>query len=465
MIAPAYREGEPGRCADAGASSPASVRPPEPVRPPKHLGRGFFAKRCSVRPSAAVITTALGRELPRYPASDGRCSASDGRGLASVRADGPLVHGRTPDADSPIVDGGLTHRSDLSDAAAMHSTLRRITRSEALDQGITDRQLSQLVRTGTLHRVRPGEFALVDEWAAVDRLAQHRELVLRTAERAEGQQVYSHLAAAALWGIRIRGAWPSVVDVLVEPAGGGRSSGRVRRRALGLDDREIVELDGLLVTSPAQTIVDLARILPFVDGVVAADSALGTSFGRASLTSKELLWARLDAASRGRGLGRARAVVAEADGRAESPPETESRLAAVLLGFPRPELQREFETPSGRRRADLWWEHYGIAGECDGRAKYLDPAYLRGREPADVFRAEKSRDRELMAHPLVRSVLHWDPADLRPLARFYDILRGAGLPSSLPRPTWATLAEAPAMLHASSRRLARHTSASRASHS
>lgn len=328
----------------------------------------------------------------------------------------------------------------------MDHNLRRITRAEAIGQGLTDRQLAQLIRTGELHRVRPGEYALPVEWNAAERHRQHRELVLRTAERVTAPQVYSHHAAAALWGIRVRRHWPTRVDVLVDRAGGGRSSGRLRRRALGFDGREIVESEGLLLTSPAQTVVDLATELPFVDAVVVADSALGTAFGRAALTTPSELVTRLADAGSRRGIGRARAVVAEADGRAESPPETESRISTVLLGFPRPELQREFVTHLGIRRVDQWWEEFALAGECDGRAKYRDPRYLKGRDPADVFRLEKERDRALLALPSVRGIIHWDPADLHPLARFYDILRGAGLPSSLPRPTSANLGHAQSLL-------------------
>lgn len=338
----------------------------------------------------------------------------------------------------------------------MDNALTRITRAEAIDQGFTDRQLAYLIRTGMLHRVRPGEFALPGEWASARRHQQHRELVLRTVERVTSPQVYSHFAAAALWGIRIWGSWPTSVDVLVDRANGGRSSGRLRRNALGFEGREVVELEGVLVTSPAQTVVDLCRRLPFVEGVVVADSALGTAFGRARLTTPEELIARLGAAGRGRGVGRARAAVAESDGRAESPPETVSRIGSLVLGFPRPEPQREFVTANGARRVDLWWDGFGLGGECDGQAKYSDPEYLRGRTPQEVFRAEKLRDRELLALPGVRGITHWDPADLTPPAKFYDILRGAGLPSRVSRPSprsWSNVEVG--LLASSTRRFAR----------
>src|SRR5690606_10965098 len=81
-------------------------------------------------------------------------------------------------------------------------------------------------------------------------------------------------AAAALWGIRILGTWPDLVDVTLDRASGGRSDGGLRRRCTGLENVEVVELEGLAVTSPAQTVVDLARVLPFADAVVVLDSGM-----------------------------------------------------------------------------------------------------------------------------------------------------------------------------------------------
>ncbi|AYF98734.1 hypothetical protein [Protaetiibacter intestinalis] len=348
----------------------------------------------------------------------------------------------------------------------MNTRLHRITRPEALDQGFTDRQVAALIRLKQLHRVRPGEYALPEEWTTAEPHERHRELVLRTSERVAEPQVYSHLAAAALWGIRILGTWPTRVDVLVPRSSGGRSSGRLRRHAIGYDDRDVVELDGILVTSPAQTVVDLARMLPFMDAVVAADSALGTAFGRAPLTTLDEISKIVRAAGRGRGVARARAALAFADRRAEAPPETVSRVGATVLGFPPPEPQKEFATASGRRRVDLWWGAFGRVGESDGRAKYTDPALLRGRSPDEVFRREKQRDRELLALPEVDGITHWEPAELYSPAKFYDILRAAGLPTRLPRPrftSWSSpdVALAAARLRPSD---ARQSSASGATH-
>src|SRR5690606_5774099 len=101
--------------------------------------------------------------------------------------------------------------------------------------------------SGSLVRVCAGAYADASVWSALDDVAKHRMRVLATAERLTTTPVFSHYAAAALWGIRILGKWPTLVDVTLERASGGRSDGGLRRRCTGLEDVEVVELDGLAV--------------------------------------------------------------------------------------------------------------------------------------------------------------------------------------------------------------------------
>lgn len=97
-----------------------------------------------------------------------------------------------------------------------------------------------------------------------------------------GGSALSYFAAAALWGIRILGRWPELVNVTIDRAAGGRSDGALRRHCVGLESTEIVVLDGLTVTSPAQTVVDLVRMLQFADAIVAASPALRPAGSRRS---------------------------------------------------------------------------------------------------------------------------------------------------------------------------------------
>ena len=88
------------------------------------------------------------------------------------------------------------------------------------------------------------------------------------------------------------------------------------------------------MTSVARTIADLGRKLPFEVALVPADGALF----RKVVTPDALAAAVERGAHRPRN-GAARRVVAFADGRAESPGETRSRVAIRRAGLPAPVLQ------------------------------------------------------------------------------------------------------------------------------
>jgi len=64
------------------------------------------------------------------------------------------------------------------------------------------------------------------------------------------------------------------VHVTRSRANGARRSRYVHMRGATLKPGEVVTVDGVLVTSPARTVVDLARTVPFEQAVVVADAAL-----------------------------------------------------------------------------------------------------------------------------------------------------------------------------------------------
>ena len=64
------------------------------------------------------------------------------------------------------------------------------------------------------------------------------------------------------------------VHVLARPASHARSKNGVLVHRTEFDWDEILEIDGVLVTSPARTLLDLARTAPFAVAVVALDHAL-----------------------------------------------------------------------------------------------------------------------------------------------------------------------------------------------
>lgn len=308
-----------------------------------------------------------------------------------------------------------------------------IRRHEELALGTSDSELRTSRRKGEIVRIAHGSYAPSGAWAGLKPYEQHRLKVLEAADRARGTVIYSHYAAAALWGIRILGAWPDRIDVTTDQSRGGRSSGAVKRHTRPLTDVEIVEHEGLLLTSPAQTVVDLARNLPFADGVVAMDSALHLARLPSALTTTDAITRCVEAASGYRGSSKAASASAFATGQSDSPEESHSRVWIHLLGFPRPLLQVEFRLPSGRiARPDFFWKDFNHAGECDGRSKYTDPQFLRGRTAEMAVIDEKNRENEL--RQVVGRLSRWEPRELYPARQLYDRLTFDGLPSSKRRP-------------------------------
>lgn len=133
--------------------------------------------------------------------------------------------------------------------------------------------------------------------------------------------VVSHESTAPYWHLDAREV--PAPRVTVPRNHSARVGGAVVRRA-DLAPHEVRLVDGVRVTSPLRTVLDLARSSPFEWGLAAADSAL-----RLHLLSPAALQGAA-AASRGPGAPQLRKVAAHADGRAGSC--LESLLRALLIG-------------------------------------------------------------------------------------------------------------------------------------
>jgi hypothetical protein len=131
----------------------------------------------------------------------------------------------------------------------------------------------------------------------------------------------------------------------------------VHLRAAPLDPDEITSVGGIAVTTPARTVADVARSVPFEQAVVVADSALH----RQLVTPAELDQA-LARCVRRPGSPAARRAIAFADGRSESVGESRSRVAMTPAGLPAPVLQWEVVTRSGPAlgRVDFAWPRFRV---------------------------------------------------------------------------------------------------------
>src|SRR5262249_2930427 len=157
--------------------------------------------------------------------------------------------------------------------------------------------------------------------------------------------------AAVLAGLPV---WqlPRRPCVTVPPGHTGDAVGvHLHRATLTLAD--LRPAGALTRTATARTICDLAREHGAEDSVVVADAAL-----HRQLVSRAQLDPCLQECALWPGIRRARAAVAFADGRAESPLESVSRLRLTAAGVPRPDLQPELYDADGRwlGRPDFYWD-------------------------------------------------------------------------------------------------------------
>ncbi len=246
--------------------------------------------------------------------------------------------------------------------------------------------------------------------------------MIAAVDRLRNQAVVSHFAAAAVWGLDVWRPWPTTIDVLV-PRGAGRSSGSFRRHGCDFERHESVPFGRHLITTPAQTAIDIATLVPFPEGVVTIDSLLR------SHRHGDAIHQELDAAiDRVGGLPGTRRAVASrrfADPRSESALESFSRARIAEFGFPAPELQTEFAGPGDfRARVDFWWPGVRVIGEADGHAKYGDED-----DPEAARRAvlrEKSREDTLRRRST--GFARWGYDDAVHPTRLQSILDTAGVP-------------------------------------
>lgn len=168
------------------------------------------------------------------------------------------------------------------------------------------------------------------------------------------------------------------------------------------DEREIVEVGGIRVTSLADTISDLARVVPPAQALAMADAAISPAQG-GTLRIDELRQRGADQQNR-RGLIRRHWVWKNADARSESPGESVSRAVIRWSGFEPPVPQHDFYYEGEHDRTDFYFPSCRAVGESDGWGKYdFDDPDAAERH----LRDEKIREDRLRrnGHPIARWTL------------------------------------------------------------
>lgn len=234
--------------------------------------------------------------------------------------------------------------------------------------GLSRRQVRTLIDGGILARAAPGVLVATstpDTW-------QRRLLVAVLA--AGPSAVASHRSAAALWRLdRFR---PGPPEVTV-PRGERRAPGEWRvHESARLPSRDVNVVGAIPVTTPARTLIDVARFLPEHRLGRMVDDAV-----RRDLTSYEHLHQRVaELAERGRdGIGRIRSVLDERPGGAEVPDsvlEAEVRSLLMTAGLPEPTLHHPVTCDDITYVVDLAWPTHRVGIECDGFRFHRTPEEL-----------------------------------------------------------------------------------------
>lgn len=300
------------------------------------------------------------------------------------------------------------------------------------------RELSRAVPRGEMRRIRRGVYvhdvspvAAVAESdgpvAVVGARARFLERVLAVAATRRSRLALSHYAAAAVWQLPIAGRWPFHVDVLAPSGSSCRSKNGVRVHYGAQEDGDVVEYGGLLVTSPARTLLDLARSYAVEDAIVAADFALNPE--RAAphqRVDRQNLVARSGDLGVVPGSAILRAVVDFADPASGSAGESCSRISIYRAGLERPLLQvRHASARRAYYETDFEWPWRGVIGEFDGKSKYVKDSIMPGTDPGDVVYQEKLREDELRAEG--NRVIRWGWPESGSPNELGRILRAAGI--------------------------------------
>ncbi len=176
----------------------------------------------------------------------------------------------------------------------------------------------------------------------------------------------------------------------------------LRVRSNRVEEDEIQLVDGIPVTTPARTVVDLACWYSRLDAVAAIDAlAQATEFKATDVTTL------IERYRSRRGIRQAHKALGLMDPGAQSPKETWLRLLLIDAGFPRPQTQIPVHDEFGGVFAylDMGWDDLKVAVEYDGDQHRSDRRQYRW----DVRRLEML---ERLGWIVVRITAGDRPADI-----------------------------------------------------
>jgi len=274
--------------------------------------------------------------------------------------------------------------------------------------------LSRAWHRGDVIRVARGVYADSAAWRELRAWERYLARVHAVAA-ANPDAIFCGPSSAALRGAQLGRANAPIC--ILNPQGTSRTSNGIR--VVTSDDQRRVEcVDGILLTSTEDTIIDLARTESRPAGLAYADALLRRDRGARPEKLRALNEARLSSRNR----DRARWALERATGIPESVLESLSLAVIELGGFELPDLQVEFSAEGPTDRADFYWRSRDVIGEADGDVKYSGEL----ADPTEAIRKEKLREARLRRQ--VSSHLRWGWGEYTAPDRLLSMLDRTGIP-------------------------------------
>jgi len=245
-----------------------------------------------------------------------------------------------------------------------------VSRVQLLGLGMTSSAIAHRLRSGRLHSMHRGVYAVGRP--VLTRRGRWMAAVLACGESA----FLSHLSAVALWGLRIvrQGALP---EVTVDAGRHPRPRGVRVHRSRAILDGDVTEREGIAVSSPLRTLIDIAPRLRANQLETAVNRA-----DRLGLSDPVALLAGLEARLPTAGTALLKELL-ERDSFRLTDSELERRFLALVgrAGLPLPDTG----TVLHGYKTDFHWPALGLVVETDGltyHRTHLQQARDRRRDQA-----------------------------------------------------------------------------------
>lgn len=244
-----------------------------------------------------------------------------------------------------------------------------VTRHQMVACGYTARRVEGALSRGEARRLHLGVYLLGPT------LAFHTQALAAVLACAPGA-VLSHRAAAHLYKLLPPPGQLDPVDVTATTGRGGNQHGIRLHRTFELRPHERRERDGVPVTAPLRTLIDLASCCSQGELEVAVAEAFALG-----LANKGMIERAVKAAHGRRGIATLRLMI----GAERRPSRTRSNPERVLLRLLRASGVDGFETNAriGPWEVDFYWRDAGLVVEVDAYVTHSSPwAFERDRRKA-----------------------------------------------------------------------------------